>query len=137
MLSLVYLSSATVPFSQADLDALLEKSRANNTRDDISGILVYRDGDFLQVLEGPEDKVRATFARIGRDTRHNRVIVLDEATIGERAFGDWSMGFRRVKRGDAQDGFIDFFGAGFDTASAQARGKDVYQYLRSFRELGY
>ncbi len=136
MLSLVYLSSATRPFSQPELDALLDKSRTNNTRDDISGILVYRDGDFLQVLEGPEDKVRAAFARINRDDRHNRVMVLDESNIDERAFGDWSMGFRRVKRGEPQDGFVDFFGAGFDEATARARGKDVYQYLLSFRSIG-
>lgn len=42
---------------------MLAKSRSNNVRDGISGMLLYRDGDFLQVLEGPEDKVRAAFDR--------------------------------------------------------------------------
>lgn len=135
MFSLVYLSAAAVPFPQPELDALLEKSRSNNARDGISGILLYRDGDFLQVLEGPRDAVLRTYERIGRDTRHNRIIMLDESPITDRAFGDWSMGFRRVRRGEPTDGFVDFFGAGFDEATARARGKDVYQYLLSFRSM--
>lgn len=43
MISLVYVSAAAQPFSPAELETLLEKSRANNTRDGISGVLLYRD----------------------------------------------------------------------------------------------
>lgn len=135
MLSMVYVSFATVPFSDADLDALLAKSRANNVRDGISGMLLYRDGDFLQLLEGPEDKVRAAFERIGRDNRHGRVMVLDESTIEAPAFGDWSMGFRRLKRGDVPEGFVDFFDRRFDPSELQARGSEAYQYLLGFRQI--
>ena len=135
MLSLVYVSFATVPFSDADLVALLEKSRRNNTRDGISGMLLYRDGDFLQVLEGPEDAVRAAYARIARDNRHGRIMMLDESEISERAFGDWSMGYRRVKRGEVPDGFVDFFDRRFDPETLKARGSEAYQYLLGFRQI--
>lgn len=135
MLSIVYVSFSTVPFSDAELDALLEKSRANNTRDGISGMLLYRDGDFLQVLEGPEDAVRATFHRISLDNRHGRVMVLDHSQVEERSFPDWSMGFRRVKRSEAPAGFVDFFDRTFSPDTLAARGSEAYQYLLSFRQI--
>lgn len=135
MLSLVYVSYATVPFSDADLDALLAKSRENNTRDGISGMLLYRDGDFLQVLEGPEDKVREAYARIARDNRHGRIMMLDESTVDERAFANWSMGFRRLKRSDIPEGFVDFFDRRFDPTTLKARGSEAYQYLLGFRQI--
>lgn len=135
MLSLCYLSSATVPFSQAELDALLAKSRANNTRDDISGMLLYRDGDFLQVLEGPEAAVRTTFQRISRDPRHARVMLIDESDIDARSFADWSMGFRRLAKDEQPTGFVDFFDRGFKPESVIDVRGEVYRYLKSFREI--
>lgn len=135
MLSLVYVSFATEPFSDAQLDALLEKSRRNNTRDGLSGMLLYRDGDFLQVLEGPEDKVREAYARIARDSRHGGIMLLDESQISERAFTDWSMGFRRLRRNELPEGFVDFFNRNFDPAQLKARGSEAYQYLLGFRNI--
>jgi hypothetical protein len=52
MFSIVYVSSALKPFSKTDLLTLLEKSRENNTSLGISGMLLYKDGNFMQVLEG-------------------------------------------------------------------------------------
>ena len=58
LLSVVYSSTAVVPFSDHDLFELLEHSRENNARDGLTGMLLYRDERFLQVLEGPEEAVR-------------------------------------------------------------------------------
>jgi hypothetical protein len=135
MISIVYVSAARHAFSPAELEALLEKSRANNRRDGVSGVLVYRDGDFLQVLEGPEDAVRRTYARIARDPRHGGVIVLDESEITQRNFGDWSMGFRRVGVAERPDGFVDFFDRRADLAAVVNPGAEVFRYLQSFREI--
>lgn len=135
MLSLVYVSYATTPFSEADLEALLQKSRSNNTRDGISGMLLYRDGDFLQVLEGPEESVRAAYTRIARDSRHGRIMMLDESEIGERNFADWSMGFRRLRREDMPEGFVDFFNRDFSTEALRARGGEAVQFLLGFRQI--
>jgi len=57
--SLVYVSSAVTFFSSAELVTLLEKSRANNTRLGISGLLLYKDGNTMQLLEGERDIVLA------------------------------------------------------------------------------
>ena len=135
MISTVYVSAARHAFTSAELEALLEKSRANNSRDGVSGVLLYRDGDFLQVLEGPEEAVRRTYARIARDPRHGGVIVLDESEITERNFGEWSMGFRRVDAAARPEGFVDFFDRRADLAAVVNPGAEVYRYLQSFREL--
>ncbi len=135
MISLVYVSAATHPFTPAELETLLEKSRTNNTRDGVSGVLLYRDGDFLQVLEGPEEAVRRTYERISRDRRHGGVIVLDDSEIQERNFGAWSMGFRRVNSGDVREGYVNFFDRKADLSGVVNTGGEVFRYLQSFRDL--
>ncbi|SFP49302.1 BLUF domain-containing protein [Tranquillimonas alkanivorans] len=88
-----YVSTATEEQSAADIDALLEVSRRNNRRDGITGLLIYHDRMFLQVLEGPKDAVRACFARIERDPRHREAWIVSEGEAAARGFPDWQMGF--------------------------------------------
>jgi len=135
MIRLVYVSAATVPFTDATLAQLLLISRENNTRAGITGMLLYRDGDFLQVLEGEEHAVRETFRRIARDSRHARTLVLDDSAISEREFSDWSMGFRRVSREEMPQGFVDFFDRRFDPETVAQRGGEAITFLRSFRAI--
>lgn len=94
MLSLVYTSVARTPFSDGDLATLLMNSRATNRRHGLSGVLLYRDGRFVQVLEGPDDVVRRRYDLIAADPRHGEVALLLDETVDERRFGDWSMGYR-------------------------------------------
>lgn len=136
MIRVVYVSFATVPFSDASLDELLNKSRDNNRRDGITGMLLYRDGDFLQILEGEASAVNETYQRIAKDNRHGRVLVLDESDISQRDFGDWSMGFRRLGRTEMPAGFVDFFDRRFDTATVVDRRSEALQFLAGFREIG-
>jgi hypothetical protein len=97
LLRLVYVSSATRLLSDAELTDLLRTTRRNNPVHDITGMLLYRSGNFLQVLEGPPDSVEATFARIRRDPRHHNLIVLSREPHARRAFPRWAMGFRHLK----------------------------------------
>ena len=57
LITLIYGSAAVDPFTEPELIALLEKSRANNQSLGVTGMLVYRDGNFLQVLEGEAEQV--------------------------------------------------------------------------------
>lgn len=94
LLSVVYSSVATVPFDEPDLAALLAVSRSNNEPRGVTGLLIHRDGQFMQVLEGPAPAVRRVLATIGADPRHSGVWVLDEEPIERRRFGSWAMGYR-------------------------------------------
>jgi hypothetical protein len=93
LISLVYLSTAVVRFSAQDLVELLTKCRDNNSKLGITGMLLFKDGNFLQVLEGERGKVLALYKRIGKDSRHRRVTALSQGPITQRDFPDWSMGF--------------------------------------------
>ncbi len=90
---LVYASRAARPYSDQELQALLQKSRFNNSRDSISGMLTYVKGMFFQMLEGPADKVEAAYRRILADARHHSVNKIAAHKIENRHFPHWNMGF--------------------------------------------
>lgn len=90
---LIYISSATGEFGQAKLDEILGRSRSNNEARGLTGVLLFHDGCFFQVLEGEAAVVEQTFATISRDARHGGVIVLESRAITERGFPQWSMGY--------------------------------------------
>lgn len=107
---LVYVSTATHPFSEAELLDLLRESRARNVTIGVTGMLLHKDGNFIQVIEGPEDKVRELFAAISADPRHHGIIVLHEEHVPARQFEEWSMSFVNLDEETVRDlpGFDDF-----------------------------
>lgn len=92
-IQLLYLSNAKPELKQAELDKILEVSRKNNPSRDITGLLVFANGVFIQVLEGPSSEVTNLFETICDDTRHQEVAMLGEYVGQERIFSKWSMGF--------------------------------------------
>ena len=70
---LIYLSSAKPELKQSDLDGIIEASRRNNPSIDITGLLIYADGIFIQVLEGPSEAVHTLYEKIRDDRRHEEV----------------------------------------------------------------
>jgi hypothetical protein len=96
MLRIIYSSSAAAPFSEQQLDELLQTSRRKNLAAGITGLLLYKDGNFMQTLEGPEIAVKTLLEKIKSDLRHRRFTLLMETPILERSFGNWSMGFKRI-----------------------------------------
>lgn len=136
MITLIYVSAATRPFSDAELVDLLAKARENNTQLDVTGMLVYHDGNFLQVLEGSEAAVQSLFDTIRQDERHGSVIKLFERSIQQRQFKDWSMAFRQLDDAAvrALPGYSTFLDASWSDASITNQGSLAYQLLLSFRE---
>ncbi len=92
MRQLLYISTVH-PDAAATLDAdgILTISRRNNVLVGVTGLLFFDGKRFLQALEGSDDAVAATFARIQRDPRHRGVVTLSDRTIAVREFGDWAM----------------------------------------------
>jgi hypothetical protein len=90
---LVYSSEAAPGLAPAELEGMLAESRVRNKAHGISGVLVFVDGAFLQVLEGEKDDVLELMARIDRDPRHRGVKVFYEQDVEERAFASWSMAY--------------------------------------------
>lgn len=91
--TLVYVSNASYEMSDDDLLAILDTSREFNKENNISGLLLYRDAFFIQVLEGERTQIELLFERIRKDSRHRNVLKLYQQPIGQRKFGEWAMSF--------------------------------------------
>jgi Sensors of blue-light using FAD len=116
MFSIVYVSSAIQPFTQEELADLLQSSRKNNVALGVTGMLLYKDGSFMQVLEGEQAAVQQTFNKISRDPRHRGVVVLLKQTLAARDFDDWSMGFRNLNSPEIREleGYSEFLNVGLN-----------------------
>ncbi|GAA3574791.1 hypothetical protein GCM10022197_34840 [Microlunatus spumicola] len=91
--SLVYVSRVAASVTGQGLLELMWASRTYNEAVGITGLLLYSDGGFLQVLEGDQDVVESLYASIEQDPRHDDVTLVRTREQDEREFPDWSMGF--------------------------------------------
>lgn len=91
LISLIYASRSTECFHEHEIPDLLQQVRIANAKQEITGMLLYIGGSFLQVLEGPPEVVDALFGRILRDIRHTEVSLVARESIPERAFEGWTM----------------------------------------------
>lgn len=109
MYHLVYTSYSIAPFDEAGLVELLNQARNHNKKEEITGMLLYVNGKFIQVLEGDQKKVKQLYHRIENDERHKRVTVLLEGESANRIFDRWSMGFKSLSDNDFKSlsGFQD------------------------------
>lgn len=133
-----YFSISTFPMKEIDLIEILSKSRTNNQLLGVTGILVFMDGCFLQVLEGEKDIVMALAYKIKADKRHKDFIKLHESEIEERDFKDWSMGFETTSISAYKHlaGFSDLSDEGFLEEIQQKKNSKVIKKLKIFYRSG-
>jgi hypothetical protein len=107
---IVYASTATHACSDEELAQMLEKARSNNKQSAITGMLVYHEDCFLQLIEGPGPALNQLFGKLRADPRHHKVVLLLRERISERTFADWTMGFARLSSSEVQalPGMMDF-----------------------------
>lgn len=98
LIMLSYTSIASHLMSHEELINLLSQARANNSQRNITGMLLYMEGCFFQVLEGERDVLDALYLKIAKDKRHHHVMKLIEEPIEDRGFSDWRMGYQHVTR---------------------------------------
>lgn len=91
---LLYISTASSLMSESKLAELLNEAREFNLAHNITGMLLYLDGNFVQVLEGAEGDVQKLYARIELDVRHHNPRICYTNEVHEREFPEWAMGFR-------------------------------------------
>lgn len=129
---LIYVSAARHLMSEDDATALLLQARARNAERGVTGMLLYKDGSFMQLLEGDEAAVQDTFDRIRNDPRHGGIQVLRDGPLEQRNFDGWSMGFRSVRPADLAlvPGFADL--ALFTDPQVMAHAHIALKMLRTF-----
>jgi hypothetical protein len=91
--TICYISDSIEYESLDKLKRLYLKAKANNQVHNVTGVLIYKNQNFLQVLEGEETIVDATFNRIKSDSRHKNIFKVINTNIDERIFEDYNFGF--------------------------------------------
>ena len=105
---IVYTSTAAALFERQELLNLLEESVQRNTSAGITGLLLYKEGSFMQVLEGEERAVKELFSKICRDSRYRNVVTLIQETIAQCEFNGSAMAFYDRKTAEKPPGCSDF-----------------------------
>lgn len=112
LISLAYVSVEAREMTQDDLVDILNTARERNPKEGVTGMLLYRQGYFIQALEGEEEPVMNLYNDIAGDERHRNVLMVYKEEITERAFPNWSMGFQNMDELDPKaidsEGLTDF-----------------------------
>ena len=116
MIQLAYVSSTKGLLTVDAIEKILVVSREKNRKLGITGMLLYKGGNVLQVLEGEREEVVALFEVIRKDERHGAIIKLYQTNIKERDFPEWTMGFHELNAESARrlEGFSEFLDPGSD-----------------------
>lgn len=131
---LIYISTATHSLNDDELKEILVKSQENNLRDGLTGMLLYGEETFVQLLEGDADVLNRTYGRIKNDKRHKHLSKLDEGSNDQRLFPDWSMGYKILSSHDmpAIKGYVDSSGT---KEWDKREHHPVLAFLKSFAEI--
>jgi hypothetical protein len=96
MRSIVFYSTVVEPMSEESLAVLGRECVENDSHVGITGMLLHKNGDFLQVIEGSIPVIRDMYARIVADPRHTNIRKISDRTIAHREFDGPSLGFKNL-----------------------------------------
>ena len=97
---IIYLSTAINDFNPFEIKKMLFKAKINNKENNLTGILVYLEGNIIQIIEGEKPDVFKLYNRIVTDNRHKNIIKVIDGEITERQFEAWAMGFSEINTAD-------------------------------------
>ncbi len=110
----IYCSASTKVVKPTDLATLLAECREKNSKAGLTGMLLYSERTFFQVLERDRPVVEALLEKLTLDKRHARVTKILLEPIEQRSFAQWSMGYSKITKKELADipGLNDFFAQG-------------------------
>ena len=117
-----------------ELPKILESAVRHNIEDNITGMLLYSGGNFLQILEGEKEQVQKTYDRICLDSRHKNITLITEEKVEERHFDNWSMGYRQLGKDDVAKfpSYAPFFQFGFKAKDFNTKPGIALEMLEMF-----
>ena len=131
LVRLLYVSQSVGPITTTVTASILEKSSANNKKQNITGVLCQGSGLWMQVLEGERSKVNLLYARIMADRNHKNIELLAMEEITQRSFGQWSMALVYLSKDDPM---VQMSHPEFDPYTASA--KDAFFILDELIKTG-
>ena len=97
LVQIIYISRSTFEITdivnkiEPNIVRILTKSRSNNRKNGLVGVLYFGDGAFFQCLEGDEDAINTLFSKIEKDPRHKDIKIISKKSISKFSFPDWAM----------------------------------------------
>ena len=91
LIQLIYTSTKSKETGFKEILEISRTAKINNINQKVTGLLVYFNNSFLQVLEGGLKVVNDLFQKISKDTRHKDVLLLEVKKINKKEFENWSM----------------------------------------------
>lgn len=118
-----------------ELLSLLQEARKENERLGITGMLLYQEGNFMQMLEGDKKTVLDLYEKIKKDDRHNGVLTMLTGDIDERNFEDWTMGFFNMDKAGEFPKYNDYIKENLTLRSFNKDSQDAYRFMILFNKI--
>ncbi len=97
---LVYVSNRKSICTQDEIDKILASCKKNNPSLDITGILLYNDTKFIQLVEGEAKVIMDLYDKIKKDSRHSNCMMISYGAIKEKSFPSWHMGTKKIEKNE-------------------------------------
>ncbi len=138
LFNLIYTSRSNGTMTIDQIDQIVAVARDRNQELKITGILLYKDNTFMQLLEGNPTNVKELFyGSIAKDERHKKVKVVTEDEVAERSFKNWFMAFEDLGNLEARDAkkFSPFLQDGFTMELFSHEPREATNLLQKFRTM--
>jgi hypothetical protein len=124
--AILFVSSARRRMSLAELSRFVLQAQQRNQLDEITGVMLHNDGNFMQYMEGPDQAVASAFGRNCASHEQTGVILLCDMPIDRRHFGEWAMAFAQPTNSEL---------LALSTANWKAHCEDIRQMSPRVPEL--
>ena len=129
LIQIIYISRSTFVPSESsagiepNVARILHKSRSNNAKNGLVGVLYFGNGCFFQCLEGDETAVNTLYQKLEADPRHQDIRLLSRKRITSQSFGNWAMKYvpidQAMQKLLSDNGYADFDPYCFDDNMTQ------------------
>jgi len=106
--TICYVSALELNVSAPNLKEMFSNIKNKNISTNISGVLLYKNENFLQIIEGEEKTVNALFSKIKKDNRHSHIITLIDFPIPQRLFKEYKTSFSIVKSSNEFNALFEY-----------------------------
>ncbi|MEP6737645.1 MAG: BLUF domain-containing protein [Chryseolinea sp.] len=93
---LVYVSNRKSICTEEEIKKILASCEKNNPPLHITGVLLYSDTKFIQMVEGESAVITELYDKIKLDNRHSNTRMISYGPIKEKSFPSWHMGARKI-----------------------------------------
>ncbi len=114
---------------------IVEIAKKKNAETHITGVLFFQDRQFLQVIEGEEEDLRALMESISNDKRHQNIKILLDSEEKDRGFSAWKMDQIQLGKGKHFDAaYLEAITKSFEKLMMPSCDTLVYFYKALLQE---